>query len=144
MALERVLSEFSYRSGSGGQFYYFTIGVDLSGRPSVRDVRTPTGGLCHANVSLPQAVLDDINDAIAQTEDVLAQSSTINGFAAFVASSSVAVNFATTLSSSNYRVAFTVEAFLGVRVAPGSKTVTGFTIETSTNYTGQIGYDVFV
>lgn len=144
MALERVLSEFSYRSGNGSQFYYFTVGIDQSGNASVRDIRTPTGGLCNTRALLPQTVLDDINAAIAQVEDILAQTSPINGFATFTAATSYDVNFATPLSGIGYRVVFTKEEFIDVRVAPGSKTVNGFTIEVSTTYTGTVGYDVFV
>lgn len=63
MALTRMMSDFTYRSGSGGVFYYFTISLDQTGSVGVKDIQTPTGRIVDSQTSIPQSVTDDIQTA---------------------------------------------------------------------------------
>ena len=105
-------------------------------------MQTPNGLIQDSYSSLPQAVLDDIQTAIGQVEDLVAQTSASNGIESFDIETSKDVTFDTAMSNTNYRVVFSTEDFILVRVI--SKTITGFTIETGITYTGDVGYDVFV
>ena len=142
MAVSLVQSEFSYKSSSGEESYYFNVVLDASSVVSVRNMQTPNGLIQDSYSSLPQAVLDDIQTAIGQVEDLVAQTSASNGIESFTAETSKDVTFDTAMSNTNYRVVFSTEDFVPVRVI--SKTITGFTIETGSTYTGDVGYDVFV
>ncbi|MEL7339036.1 MAG: hypothetical protein AAGM67_01015 [Bacteroidota bacterium] len=141
MALVRVLSEFTFQSGSSGIFYYFTISVDQAGRLCVKNILTPTGAASQMNC-VPEDVFNDIQTAIGQVEDILAQSSVVNGNLTFTAETSQTVTFTTAFSNTNYRVHLSLADFITARVV--NKTTTGFTIETGTTYTGVIGYDVLI
>jgi hypothetical protein len=142
MAVSLVQSEFSYKSSSGEESYYFNVVLDSSSVVSVRNMQTPNGLIQDSYSSLPQAVLDDIQTAIGQVEDLVAQTSASNGIESFDIETSKDVTFDTAMSNTNYRVVFSTEDFILVRVI--SKTITGFTIETGITYTGDVGYDVFV
>jgi hypothetical protein len=142
MALSGLVFDFTYRSGFNGTYYYFTVSRDQAGRISVKNIQTPTGRIIDSQTGLPQSVTDDIQAAIAQVEDFVAQSSTINGNLAFAAETSKSITFAVPFASTNYRVALSVGDFIPTRVT--HKTITGFTVETGVTYTGTIGYDVFV
>jgi hypothetical protein len=142
MALERVVFEGTFRSGSGGVFYYFTVSRDQGGRITVRDIQYPMGRLIGAETPLPQAVAADIQTAIAQVTDLVAQTSAVNGQLTFSNETVKSVTFSVPFSSTSYRVVFSVVDFVPVRVS--SKTTTGFTLETGITYTGSVGYDVFV
>jgi hypothetical protein len=142
MAVERVQSDFSYRSTSGGETYYFNVVVDSSSVVSVRNMKTPNGLIQDSYSSLPQSVVEDIQTAIGQVEDLVAQTSAINGIQSFAGETSKAVAFETAMANTNYRVVFSTEDFISVRVT--SKETTGFIIETGVTYTGDVGYDVFV
>lgn len=142
MALSGLVFDFTYRSGFNGTYYYFTVSRDQAGRISVKNIQTPTGRIIDSQTGLPQSVADDIQAAIAQVEDFVAQSSAINGNLVFAAETSKTVSFATPFSGTGYRVALSVEDFVPVRVT--SKTTTGFQVQVGITYTGVIGYDVFV
>ena len=142
MAVERVQSDFSYKSTSGGETYYFNVVIDASSVVSVRNMKTPNGLIQDSYSSLPQSVVEDIQTAIGQVEDLVAQTSAINGIQSFAGETSKAVAFETAMANTNYRVVFSTEDFISVRVI--SKETTGFVIETGVTYTGDVGYDVFV
>ncbi|MBD3261310.1 MAG: hypothetical protein GF334_06430 [Candidatus Altiarchaeales archaeon] len=71
----------------------------------------------------------------------MAQTSAVNGQLTYTNETSQSVTFSTNFSNTNYRVITSVSDFVQTRI---TKTVSGFTVETSTPYTGTIGYDVFV
>lgn len=142
MALSRVLTDVTYRSGASGTFYYFTISRDMAGGLFVKDIQTPTGRLVDANTPIPQSVTDDIQTALEQVEDFVAQTSAVNGQLTFTAETEKTVTFATPFAGTSYRVVFSPADFIPVRVV--SKTTTGFTIQVGITYTGTVGYDVFV
>jgi hypothetical protein len=142
MALDRAVFDFTYRSGSAGTYYYFTISQDQAGRISLKNVQTPTGRIIDSQTGLPQSVVDDIEIAIQQVENFVAQTSAVNGNLSFVAQTSRSVIFAVPFSGTGYRVQLSLADFIPARVT--GKTVTGFTVEVGVTYTGVVGYDVFV
>ena len=141
MALVKVLSEFTYESSSGGVSYCFTIVVDQQGNISVKNLLTPYG-LVDRVVSAPESVMGDIQTAIGQVEDLMAQTSAVNGNLSFTGETFQNVTFATAFANTNYRVHVTAGDFITWRIT--NKSVTGFTIEIGSTYTGTVGYDVFV
>lgn len=141
MALTRTQSEYYFTSGGGSQVYTFVISVTASGHVFVRDIRTPVGYLVNSMSSLPGSVVDDITTAISQVENLIMNTSAINGQATFTNQTQVIVSFPTPVANANYRVLFSVGDFVIVRFVP-PLTVNGFTIETSTAFTGTVGYDV--
>lgn len=142
MAYQRTLSEFTYRSGVSPNYYYFTVGLDQGGLVSVKDLQSPQGRIVDSQTSIPQSVTDDIQSAIAQVENFVAQTSAVNGQLTFTAETSKAVTFVTPFVGTGYRVVFSTQDFIPVRVT--SKLTTGFTVSVGVLYTGVVGYDVFV
>ena len=142
MALTRTSSEFVYQSGDPGQLYTFRVAVDSNKQISVQDLTTPWGTMCGPGASLPESVLDDIQTAITQVEDLVAQTSAVNGTLTFANETYQDVTFTTAMAGTSYRVIFSVEDFIAVRVT--NKTTAGFRVETSAVYSGDIGYDVLV
>lgn len=142
MALIREVSDFTYRSGeSSTGYYYFTISVNTTG-VHVRNIQTPTGSITDSITGLPQSVIEDIQTALAQVEDIVSLTSSINGSLIFAAETSQAFVFTTALSDTSYRVVLSVGDFVPVRVT--NKLTTGFTVEVGVTYTGTIGFDVFI
>lgn len=143
MALTKTLTELTYRSEAGGQIYTFVLSMDQLQNISVREIITPTGGLCSSMALLPESVLRDIETAICQLRGLLRQTSAVSGVVTFSNSDTEVVTFSSPFtSSSSYRVVFSVADFLSVKAT--DKTTTGFTIEPGITYTGEIGFDVFV
>jgi len=142
MALERTVFDFSYRSTQGGSSYYFTVSQDSGGRITVKNIQTPTGRIIDSQTGLPQWVTNDLQDAIEQVENFVAQTSAVNGNLSFVAQESMSVVFDTPMAGTNYRVQLSLADFIPARVI--TKTTTGFTVEVGVTYTGTVGYDVFV
>jgi len=109
---------------------------------SVRDIVTPTGGLCASTALLPEFVLRDIETAICQMRNTVMDTSAMSGVLHFNEDTYDIVQFDTAFPDINYRVVFSLEDFISVRLT--DKTVTGFTVETDITYTGEIGYEVFI
>jgi hypothetical protein len=91
---------------------------------------------------LPGEVLDEINAAKAEVENILAQTSAVNGTLSFVAETAQSIVFATPFANTSYRVYVTMEDFIDYRIT--NKTTVGFDIELNVTYTGTVQYDVFV
>jgi hypothetical protein len=142
VALSRLQTEVTYQSGGGGVFYFFEVVQDQNGNFTVRNIRTPTGLMTDSFSSLPDAVIDDIQTAIGQVEDLVAQTSAVNGTLTFAGEFTKSVVFVTAFANTNYRVHVSLEDFLTWRIT--NKTTTGFDVELSSLYTGDVGYDVFV
>lgn len=142
MAYQRTNFDFTYRSGVSPLFYYFTITLDQGGEISVKDIQSPQGRIIDSQTSIPQSVTDDIQSAIAQVENFVAQTSAVNGQLTFAAETSKSVTFVTPFVGTGYRVVFSTQDFVPVRVV--SKLTTGFTVSVGVTYSGVIGYDVFV
>ena len=142
MSGTRTAFEATYTSGTAQQRYQYTVIVDQNDVLSVRDIVTPYGLIIDSMTRVPQSVVDDIQASMAQVEDLLSLTSTINGTLTFVAATTSSVTFSTALSSTNYRVHLSPSDFVAVRVT--SKLTTGFTVEVSSTFTGTVGYDVFI
>jgi len=123
--------------------WMFTIVVNQDGTCGVRDIKSPNGLLCNSMLQVPGEVLDEINAAKADVENILAQSSAVNGTLTYTAEISQSIVFATPFANTNYRVYATpVGQFVDWRVT--NKTTTGFDLELNVTYTGTVQYDVFV
>ena len=142
MPLIRTLTEMTYRSGVAPHLYTFVISMDQYQNISVREIITPTGSLCASMALLPEFVLIDIETAICQLRNMVQDTSAMSGFVSFSNMTAQTILFDTAFPDTNYRVAFSLGDFIAVRV--GSKTTSGFTVETDVTYTGVIGYEVFV
>ena len=122
--------------------WMFTIVVNQDGTCGVRDIKSPNGLLCDSMLQLPGEVLDEINAAKAEVENILAQTSAVNGTLTFTDETSQSIVFATPFANTSYRVYVTLEDFIDWRIV--NKTTTGFDIELNVTYTGTVQYDVFV
>lgn len=142
MALTRIQTALTYQSGGGGVLYTFEVVRDQTGNLSVRNIRTPRGLVVDSLTGLPQSVVDDIQTAIGQLGDLVAQTSAVNGILTFAAETTQSVVFTTAFQNTNYRVLVSVEDFIAWRIV--NKTTTGFDIELGSTYSGDVGYDVFV
>ena len=141
MAYQRTNFDFTYRSGVSPNYYYFTISLDQSGLISVKNIESPQGRIVDSQTSVPQSVTDDIQSAIAQVENFVAQTSAVNGQLTFAGETTKTVTFVTPFAGTGYRVVFSTQDFIPVRVI--NKLTTGFTVSVGVTYTGTIGYDVF-
>lgn len=142
MAFQRSVFDFTYRSGVSGAYWYFTISMDQSGSLSVKNIQSPQGRIIDSQTSIPQSVTDEIQSAINQVGNFVAQTSASNGQLVFSGNTSRAVSFVTPFTDTNYRVVFSTQDFIPVRVT--NKTTSGFTVDVGVTYTGVVGYDVFV
>lgn len=141
----RIESAFTYKvrlDDPCRPFWQFTLVVGQDGRVGVRSIKSPLGALCDSLTQIPEAVLDEINAAKQEVEDLVAQSSALNGTLNFVAQTAQTVLFAVPFSGTNYRVYVTLGDFIDYRIV--DKLTTGFTIELNVTYTGTVQYDVFV
>jgi len=138
-------STFSYQVSSGDPCkgsWCFTLVLNQNGKIGVRNIKSPTGSICDSGTQIPQSVLDAIGMAKNQVQNIVAQTSTINGTLNFVDQTGQSVVFATPFTDTSYRVYVTLEDFIDYRII--NKTTTGFDIELNVTYTGPVQYDVFV
>lgn len=138
-------SAFSYRVSSGDPCkgsWCFTVVVNQNGKVGLRNIKSPTGSLCNSGTQIPESVLDAIDMAKEQVQNILAQTSAINGTLTFTDQISQSIVFTTPFTNTDYRVYVTLEDFIDYRIT--NKTTTGFDIELNVTYTGTVQYDVFV
>lgn len=141
----RVESAFIYqvRLGDGcSPLWTFTIVVNQDGTIGVRNVRSIYGSICDSQTQIPGEILDEINAATADVENIVAQSSAVNGTLAFTNQTSQSIVFATPFANTQYRVYVTLQDFIDYRIT--NRTTTGFDLELNVTYTGSVQYDVFV
>jgi hypothetical protein len=122
--------------------WQFTIVVNQDGTCGVENIKSPRGSICDSTTQIPGAVLDEINAAKADVENILAQSSAVNGTLTFISQTSQSIVFATPFANTQYRVYVTLVDFIDWRIT--NKTTTGFDLELNVTYTGTVQYDVFV
>lgn len=133
MASTQEQATYTYSTTSGGQTYRYDIVVDSQGNVSARNFRAPTGLITDPYTSLPEVVLQDINEA----KDLVAQRTTeaeaATGTVTFTGETTQAATIgAGVLNNTNYRVAYTT-----VDSAPlftSGQTTTGFTVESPAAY----------
>jgi hypothetical protein len=87
-------------------------------------------------------VTDDIQTAITQVENFVAQTSAVNGQLTFAGETTKTVTFVTPMAGTTYRVVYSTADFVPVRTT--SKTTAGFTVSVGVTYSGIVGYDIFV
>ena len=122
--------------------WHFTIDVNQDGTCGVSAISSPNGVIANSTTQIPGVVLDEINAAKAEVENILAQSSAVNGTLTFTDQLTQSIVFATPFANTAYRVYVTLEDFIDWRIT--NKTTTGFDIELNVTYTGTVQYDVFV
>jgi hypothetical protein len=141
----RVESAFTYQvrvSDACAPLWTFTVVVNQDGTTGIRNIRSIYGGICDSLTQVPGAVLDQINAATADVENIVAQSSAVNGTLAFTNQVAQSIVFATPFANTQYRVYVTLQDFIDYRIT--NKTTTGFDLELNVTYTGSVQYDVFV
>ena len=133
MALSRLQSVFTYQSSSGGQAYTYDIVVDAQSLVAVKNIRTPLGLITDSITQVPSSVAQDILDAIALVQLLVAETTIVSGTENFSGQTSRSVVIAGgLLNNVNYRVTLTSPDGTVLRVA--SKTTTGFDIVASSTY----------
>lgn len=148
MALTRIQSVFTYSSASGGQTYLFDVVVDAQGFVSVRNIRSPLGLITDTFTGVPQAVLDDMNEAKEAVVQISAETQVASGNLVFDGTTSeVATIPGGVLNNTSYRVVYTPPDAILVRTS--GKSITGFTASVATAYGTQgspktVGYVVLV
>ena len=137
MALTRQQSVHTYSSSSGGQEYLFDVVVDANSLVSVRNMRSPLGLIMDTNTSLPQVVVDDMNQAIELVTLLQQETEVDSGNVVFAGDTSVAVVIAGgILNNTSYRVQFTTSD--GTILVAEVKTTTGFNAVASAAF-GSVG-----
>lgn len=142
MALTRIKTELSYRSEQSGQVWHFTVGQDQSGGTFVGTIRSPFGTCTTSTAGVPGFVIDDINTAFQELEDLVATTSAVNAVLTYAGSASQSLVFTIPFSNNTYGVTVTLPDFLTWKIT--NKLTTGFTLELGSNYSGDIRVDVFV
>ena len=142
MALTLIESAFTYRSEQGGEIWQFTIVNNQNGTQGIREVVGPFGLVRDTQTQIPGNVLEDQATAIGQVENLLAQTSAVNGILSFVGETSKTVTFSTPFLNTNYRVQLSLTDFVPFRIQ--FKSVTQFVVEAGVTFTGSVGFDVFV
>ncbi len=119
--------------------YVFTVSSLFNGDIIVSDIKRNSISWSGA---YPKEVQTAISSAIQRIEDLMSNVSSLNGSVELVASSEGQVLFGTPLSNNQYRVIFTVDDFVPVRVK--TRNTTGFTFEVGIEFTGKIKYDILI
>ena len=133
MALSRLQSVFTYQSSAGGENYVFDIIVDSQSLLAVRNIRTPLGLVTDSLTQLPNAVAQDILDAMAVVQLLVAESTVVSGTENFSGQTTRSIVIAGgVLNNANYRVSLTSPDGTPLRVE--NKTTTGFDIVAASAY----------
>ena len=142
MAAALVLSEFSYTSGSASDQYLFTVVSDSQGNLSVRDIQNAYGMVVSPYSRIPKSDEDDIHSAISQVEALMAATSAVNGTLTFTDSHEETFTFVEAMTDAHYRVVLSSDAFVPLRIS--AQTTTTFTVQAGADFSGTVGFDVFV
>jgi hypothetical protein len=141
----RIESSFTYQvriADPCNPSWMFTVVVNQDGTIGIRNIKSMHGGICDSLTQIPQEILDEINAARADVENIVAQSSAVNGTLTFAAQTEQSIVFATPFANTAYRVYVTLQDFIDYRIT--NKTTVGFDIELNVTYSGTVQYDVFV
>ena len=142
MALTLIESAFTYRSEFGGEIWQFTIVNNQNGTQGIREQIGPFGLVRDTQTQIPGFVTDDQTTAKGQVENLLAQTSAVNGILTFAGETSKTVTFSTPMVNNTYRVQLSVGDFVPFRIQ--FKSLTQFVVESGITFTGTVGFDVFV
>jgi hypothetical protein len=129
VAVARQESTFTYSIISGSETYTFVIVVDAQGLVSVQNVRGPRG----ATSTIPDAVLEAIDEAKALVEQMVVETQADSGTLVFTGQTSQSATIAAgVLNNTNYRVVYTTPD--GTVLTTESQTTTGFDAVAATAY----------
>jgi len=148
MALARQQSVVTYTSSSGGVTYTFDIVVNASGGVSVRNIRGPKGLITDPYTIIPSSVLDDIEVAKGQVEQIMGETQVDSGTLTFTGQTSQTATIAGgVLNNTQYRVVYTTPD--GTILQTQNATTTSFDAVASTTYgtvpdSKVVGYVVLV
>ena len=119
--------------------YHFSVSSDSSKNVTVSNIKRNSISWMG---SYPSEVHTAINTAISTLEAMMAGISTLSGTVTLVNISEGQVLFNTPFANTSYRVLFTIDDFIPVRVK--TRTTTGFTFELGVAFTGDLKYDILV
>lgn len=143
MSSQRIESAFKYKYITvTADTYYYVVVADTALNVSVRDIQAPNGQLIDSMTLLPAEVISDIAASILVVKDLLGLATRLTDEAAFTAETSVTVTLNEAMNGTDYSVLLDPSDFVDFRVT--AKTTTGFTIESSTTYTGNVRWSLFV
>jgi hypothetical protein len=117
--------------------FHFTVSSFFNGDIIVSDIKRDSVSWFGA---YPKEVQTAITEAIQKLESIMNNLSSLNGTVTLNNASTGQVLFNTPLQNTNYRVLFTVDDFVLVRVT--TRTTTGFTFEIGVDFTGDVKYDI--
>lgn len=137
MILQETTLSYSYPSTQG--LFKFSVSANKYGSISVSSVTKDNIAFLG---SYPVEVQRAISDAISNLEVIMSNISTLSGTVTFANQSEASVFFDSPMPNINYRVLFFVGDFVFARAK--SKSTTGFVVELSTAFTGDVKYDVIV
>lgn len=143
MSVTRKQSVFTYESLANSQKYLFDIVLDSTGAASCRNIRGPKGLIADSATALPDAVVQDIREAIVLSGVQLHESSVVTGTISFAGDTSKTVAIAGgLLNNAEYRVYYETPDGTQLRTADG-QTTTSFTAVAPAEY-GTVGVPVVV
>jgi len=119
--------------------YVFTVSSFFNGDVVVSDIKKDSISWSGA---YPKEVQNAISSALERIEVLMNNVSVLNGSVDLVNTSEGQVIFDTPLSNTQYRVVFTIDDFVPVRVK--TRNTTGFSFETGVEFTGSVKYDILV
>ena len=119
--------------------FSFTVSSFFNGDIIVSDIKRESISWSGA---YPKEVQDSISTAIQKLETIMSNVTTLNGSIEVVNNSEGQVIFDTPLQNTNYRVVFTIDDFVPVRVK--TRNTTGFVFELGVSFTGTVRYDILI
>lgn len=133
MALSRLQTIFTYQSSAGNEAYRYDIVLDAQNQTSVRNIRGPRGLITDSITQVPGTVAQEILDAMALVQLLVAESTITSGTQNFSGQTSRTVSLAGgLLNNVNYRVVTTSPDGTPLRIE--NKTTTSFDIVAASTY----------
>lgn len=132
-----VSTAMSYSVPTTQGTFQFSVVSDTAGNFTISNVKRNSIAWTG---SYPIEVHNAISTAVSRLETIMSNITTLSGTISLTNQSEAQVIFSAPLPNTDYRVLFTVDDFIVIRVK--TRTTTGFTLETSTAFTGQIRYDI--
>ena len=119
--------------------FSFTVSSFFNGDIIVSDIKRESISWSGA---YPKEVQSSISTAIEKLETIMSNVTTLNGTIELVNSSEGQIIFDTPLQNTNYRVVFTIDDFVPIRVK--TRNTTSFVFELGVSFTGTVRYDILI
>ena len=133
MALARQQSVVTYTSSSGGATYTFDIVMNAQGGLSVRNIRGPKGLITDPYTIIPSSVLDDIEEAKKEVQQVMDETQVDSGTLTFTGETTQTALIASgVLNNTAYRVVYSTPD--GTILRTENQTTTSFDAVAPTTY----------